>query len=50
MDCYILHTELLVIFIIAIICYDYAKLTSKLKKNYHVNNIKMQNSEFKNCT
>ena len=36
MDCYILHTFLLAIillFIIAIICYHYAKHWSKLKKN-----------------
>ena len=36
MDCYILHTVLLVIillFIIAIICYHYPKQRSKLKEN-----------------
>ena len=37
MDCYILHTVLLVIIlllIIAIICYHYAKHRSKLKKKH----------------
>ena len=36
MDCYILHTELIVIillFIISFTCYSYAKNRSKLKKN-----------------
>ena len=37
MDCYILHTVFLVIillFIIAIICYDYSKDRSKIKKRH----------------
>ena len=48
-DCYILHTILLVIilpFITAIICYRYAKHRSKLKKYEHANNIKVESNEF----
>ena len=40
MDCYILHTELIVIillFIISFTCYSYAKNRSKLKKTYCCN-------------
>ena len=52
MDCYIFHTVLIVIillFIIAIICYRYAKHSSKLKKTYcRTRNIKTDNNEFKN--
>ena len=49
MDCYILHKVLLVIillFIIAIICYHYGKHRSKLKIYCHADNIKMENNEF----
>ena len=47
MDCYILHTVLLVIillFIIAIICYHYAEL---IKKIYCTKNTKIENNGFK---
>ena len=58
MDCYILHTFLLVIiliFMIAIICYYYEKHRSKQEKHRHINNIKIENNELKkvgvkNCT
>ena len=50
MDCYILQKVLLVIillFIIAIICYHYAKHRLKLKKTYcGTKNIKVENNEF----
>ena len=50
MGYYILHTILLVIillFIIAIICYHYAKYREKIKKLLATNNIKMENNELK---
>ena len=55
MDCYILHTLLLVIrliFIIAINCRHYTKQSSKqtqvkTKTYWCTNNIKMENNEFK---
>ena len=58
MDCYILHTALLVIillFIFAIICHHYSKQRSKQKKTYFcIDNIRMENNEvkvsIKNCT
>ena len=49
MDCYILHTVLLgiiLLFLIAIICYHYAKHMSQLKTYCHANNIKTENNEF----
>ena len=52
MNYYTLHTVLLVIillFIIAIICYHYAKLWSKQKKYWHTNTIKWAIMNFKIC-
>lgn len=53
-NCYILYTVLLVfilLFIIAIICYQYQKHSSKLKETYYrTKNIKIENNEFKNVT
>ena len=49
MDCYILRTVLLVVilpFIIAIICYHYAKQI-KTKKYWPTNNINLENNELK---
>ena len=52
MDCYILHIVLsvtILLFIIALICYHYAKHKSKLKKKKTfccTKNIRMQNNEF----
>ena len=50
-DCYTLHVVILVImllFIIAIICYHYAKYNKNLKETYCcTKNIKMENNEFK---
>ena len=49
-DCYILHTGLLAIIlllIIAIICYRYAKHWSKQKKYLCTLNIKIENNKFK---
>ena len=49
MDCYILHRVLLMIillFIIAIICYHYGKHRSKLRICCLADNIKMENNEF----
>ena len=47
MDCYILHTFLLATHYYIIICYHYAKHASKPKKYLPINNIKMENNEFK---
>ena len=53
LDCYILHTFLLMIillFLTAIICYYYAKHRSKLGNILRANTIKMESNEFiKNC-
>ena len=49
-DCHIMHTVLLgiiLLFIIAISCYHYAKRRSKLKKTYYqTNNTKIENDKF----
>ena len=51
MNCYILHIALFVmilLFIIAIICYPYAKYISKLKQTYwRTKNVKIENNVLK---